>query len=499
MSTVWRSPASATASALVALSLAAAPATAASPPASEGHLEPTVGYLQASQNADGGFGDAVGEPSDPQVSAWAAIALAATGINPLDQRAASGQSAYGYLASQAGALALVPDFERELLVADAAGTGTHDFGGRDIAAALLADALPDGSYPYRAGETTPDVNDTSFAILALSPVDESAARRSAEWLVSAQNHDGSWPSTCPRTIARCREGGIDPPGEVDATAAAVEALNAAGLHGTGAQGQALAWLRGAQLTEGGLPEYPAEPEANTASTAWAAQALWAAAISPEGWHAPDGDPLSYMASMQQPDGSIAWRAGQSSEPVWMTAYVVPAFAGRPLPIVGVPRQAPPQSGPQPTASEPVLAESQATTAAPGAPGRSTGVTRAAGVRSGGGGAGAPLFSRPLPQSGGRTPGAPRRAAARPGGTGGHALTASGATTRAVRAGPAPARRIVNGLLLGTGGPASPGLAGAVASASGSNGARAAVAVLVLAVLLFALGAVVESHRRDAVL
>jgi hypothetical protein len=483
-----------------AVVLAAAPAAADPPPGAQGHLEPTVAYLEQSQNADGGFGDGAAQPSDPQVSAWVALALGATGVNPLDQRRGSGQSAFGYLASQSGELQLVPDFERALLVADAAGTGAHDFGGLDLVASLLADALPDGSFPYRAGEATPDVNDTSFAILALSPLPGEAAEqsvaRAAAWLLEAQNGDGSWPSTCPRTVAHCRQDGADPPGEIDATAAAVEALRAAGVHDPPAESRALAWLRAAQLIDGGLPEYPAEDEANVASTAWAAQALWAAGVSPEAWPAQGGDPLSYMASMQQADGSIAWRAGQISEPVWMTAYVVPAFAGRALPILDVPREAAP-SHPAPPPQQSLSAAPGATPPAPARPGAHRG--RSAGVAAGGGGAGAPLFRRPAPQSTGTTPGAPRRVVPQAG-----ERTATGRPATVVEQARAAgsgsgARRLVSGLLLGAAGRAAPGLAGAAARDPGRTGGAIAIVLGALGALLFVAGAVHERRRGEAVL
>ncbi len=39
-------------------------------------------YLLGAQNADGGFGGAPGQPSDPLDTAWAAMGLAAAGRNP---------------------------------------------------------------------------------------------------------------------------------------------------------------------------------------------------------------------------------------------------------------------------------------------------------------------------------------------------------------------------------------------------------------------------------
>jgi hypothetical protein len=167
------------------------------------------------------------------------------------------------------------------------------------------------------------------------------------------------------------------------TAAAVEALNAAGRHGSEAEEGAFAYLGDAQNPDGGFPELPGEPESNVASTAWAVQAIWSAGENPETWRTgaggPSEEPLDFMASLQQPDGHIRWRASSDLNGVWMTAYVAPAFAGQPLPPPAPPRSSRP--------SRPPSGEH--------------------GVIAGGGGEGAPLFSRPKPQSRGRTPGGAR--------------------------------------------------------------------------------------------
>jgi prenyltransferase beta subunit len=344
-------------------------------------LEGTVRFLQNAQNLDGGFGASSDTESNQDFSAWVAFALAADGINPQDQSKPGGVDAYTYLAVHA-ARALVKEvcepvvcttsFERELLVVDAAGTSQHDFGGIDLVGELLARGLPDGSFPFVPGGHG-EVNDTIFAILSLSPVLEPAAqnavKHATEWLITQQNADGSWSAQSSQTEA----------GEVDMTGAALQALSAAGLHGTSAQQRALKYLHEAQALDGGFPELPAEKESNAASTAWAVQGLWATGENPETWvKGPGREPLDYMESLQQPDGHIRFKASEELNGVWMTAYVAPAFAGQALPISAVPRAIE-----VPTASQ------------------------GPGVIAGGGGDGAPLFSRPQPQSKGSTPGGVR--------------------------------------------------------------------------------------------
>jgi prenyltransferase beta subunit len=397
---------------IVALSIyPACPALAAAPDASfQPNLERTVSYLQKVQNEDGGFGGEPGAKSDPDFSAWVALALAATGINPRDQTTArqhhaGGHSVYTYLTEHAGELSLTTDFERELLVVDAAGTSPYEFGGVNLVAKILQRQLPNGSFPHEAGSTDPGMNDTIFAILALSPIEEPvvqhAVQSAAEWVEAERDCDHGWPSTAHRIVAACPAGGSElagePESEVDMTGAAIEALNAAGRHQVAQEVEqtAFEYLKEAQDANGGFPEESGDPEPNVASTAWVVQAMWSAGINPETWLTHSGlateEPLGYMASMQQEDGHIRWETSTEANGVWMTAYVTPAFAGDPLPILAVPYENLPL---EPPAS--VESGNNGESPQPGS-----------GVISGGGGNGAPLFSRPQPQSKGQTPGGVR--------------------------------------------------------------------------------------------
>jgi hypothetical protein len=375
-------------------------------PTNEARLDSTVRYLQDSQLPDGGFGNAGEEPSQ-DFSAWVTFALAAAGINPQDQAQPGGVDAYSFLVEhfQRGVseelcapIVCTTMFERELLVVDASGTNPHDFAGIDLVGEILARELPDGSFSFVPGGNG-EVNDTVWAILALSPIDEpavqEAVQHAAKWLIGQQESDGSWSWQNKSS-----------PGEVDTTGAAIEALNAAGMHNTEAQEKAFTYLHEAQEPDGGFPEFPGEGEANVASTAWETQGIWSAGEDPETWVTHSGDeteePLGYMASLQQPDGHIRWKKSQEMNGVWMTAMVAPAFAGQALPIPPVPRTV--QSTPTPAISGSAIAPAPGTSE-PRQGGESS--QPGSGVIAGGGGNGAPLFSRPQPQSRGKTPGGVR--------------------------------------------------------------------------------------------
>ncbi|HTZ65137.1 MAG TPA: prenyltransferase/squalene oxidase repeat-containing protein [Solirubrobacteraceae bacterium] len=370
----------------------------------KGYLEGTVRFLQEAQNPDGGFGATVGGPSDPDISAWAAIGLAADGINPQQQAKPGGRSVYTYLTEHAGELKETTNFERALLVADAAGTSPHDFGGVDLVARIMERRLPEGEFAHEAGEqAVHGVNDTVFAILALSPVQEpavqAAVQKAAEWLIGAQSSkprqiEGSWNAVCLERLPAC-DGpeGEGLRGEIDMTGAAIQALNAAGVRESGAQGRALEFLRSAQSQDGGFPEFlpqePGEAPANAASTSWAVQALWSAGVSPETWHAQGGlNPLEFLTRLQHANGSIGYLPEEGEGSVWMTAYTAAAFGGQPLPIVDVPPPAPPapaSPAPSPLELAPARVSRPVTKSSHGT-----------GVIAGGGGRGARLFSRPRP-------------------------------------------------------------------------------------------------------
>jgi len=377
------------ASRAVAALLAATVAMAAAPAraATDAALDRSVAYLQEVQNTDGGFGGQRDATSDPMFSAWVAMALAAAGINPRDQARPGGTDVLSYLLAHADVLSLTTDYERALLAVVAAGTDPHDFAGIDLPARIAERQLPSGAFPHVAGSTAGGVNDTAFAVLALAGTGEAAyaapMSRALDWLTTVQNANGSWPSVAPGA-------GQD----ADVTGAVVQAFDAAARHGTPAQQRALTWLGSMQNDDGGFTAVTAGEASNTATTAWAAQGLWAEGIDPRSWHRSAGDPLTFMASMQQPDGRMLWKAGSDSYPVWMTAYAMPALAGRQLPIPTVPRAVRTPEAPAPAPATGLDS--------------GTGPTPSAGVTAGGGGNGAPLFSRPQPQSRGTATGGVRR-------------------------------------------------------------------------------------------
>jgi hypothetical protein len=391
---------------IAAAALGGASLALAATPRQGAVVDSTVRFLQESQRPSGGFANP-GETPDHPISSWVAMALGGAGINPQDQDRC-GVDAYTYLLDTyrsgfaeelAWPQVATTAFEREALMVDSAGTDPRAFAGYDLAAEILGRRRADGGFPYVEGGAKSESNDTIFAILALSPLHEPSVEamldEAAGWVVAAQDTDGGWYYS-----------GQSPFSEVDMTGAALEALVAGGPPSGEAARAAyegsivagLAYLRRAQLPDGGFPAVPGrEAESNVASTAWAVQGIWATGGNPESWLVGGREPLDYMESMQQPDGHIRWRASSDMNGIWMTSYVTPAFAGEALPIPAAARFSPAASHGEASACV------EGTTPEEG----QGPIADKTGVLDGGGGHGAPAFSRPKTQSRGKTPGGAR--------------------------------------------------------------------------------------------
>ena len=241
-------------------------------------LATPAGYVESQQRADGGFGDT-------QITAWATLGLAAAGSeNP---RAAA------YLA------------QREP-------TTTTDIA-LVAMARLVAGDRPDGLLArlrdHRPGKL---VNATIWTILALRQAGEPAPPTLVRALLAAQRPSGGWSwhsAAAP---------------DSNDTAAAIQALRAAGVGGRPID-RAVAFVRRHQNRDGGF-ELADRRGSDTQSTAWAIQALFAAG------RAPGAPAFRYLARMRRPDGSYRYSARYASTPLWVTAQVLPALAGKPFPL-----------------------------------------------------------------------------------------------------------------------------------------------------------------------
>ena len=307
--------ATAGAASLVVAVLIAAPAVLGGPraDASGGGSSAAVSWLRGAQNGDGGFGFGRGEASSPAMTGWAVLGLEAAGVNPLDVDRGDA-TPITYLGATVGQISTTGDIERTILLLHGAGLNPRRFQGRDLVSRLIARRGGDGSWAQQ-------VNPTAFGILALRAAGSNAGNsRSAAWLRGVQNGDGGWGFAAKSAS------------DADSTGAVLQALGASG-GGAGIQ-RGVSYLRGVQRSGGGFAL--SGGPVNSQSTAWAAQGLLAAGVSPSSVRS-GGTPLSYLGSVQARDGHYRYSSTSDQTPVWVTGQALLAVNNAAFPLNPVPR------------------------------------------------------------------------------------------------------------------------------------------------------------------
>ena len=290
--------------AVVLATIAVPSAHAAGAGTSVDAVAPSVAYLRAAQNSDGGWGAAKGQGSAQLQSGWVAMGLAASGR-------ACGTPAKRYLAGGAKRLTGSGDIERAILALEACGANPQD-----LPAKLRRKVRSDGSI---AGL----VNQTSFAIFALRAAGTTPTarviRKAASFIARQQNTDGGF-----NFGRRGAQSGIDD------TAAALQALATARRRGPIAK--AARFIARNQNPDGGFPLTPGGPS-NAQSTAWAVQAFIAAHKNPDRITSKGSrSPMAYLRSLVTSNGSVRYSRTSTQSPVWVTAQALTAFARKTFPI-----------------------------------------------------------------------------------------------------------------------------------------------------------------------
>jgi hypothetical protein len=241
-------------------------------------------FLHAHQSADGGFGESVGRPY-PQLTAWAALGLRA-------QLADTG-NALAYLVAHEGDVSKPTDVALVALAEAALGRDPQE----------LLSRLP--AKPAQ-------VNDAIWSVLAFRQSGRAARAADVAYVLHSQTRKGgfSWA----RRVA---------PDSND-TAAAIEALRAAGVRGAPVR-RALAFLRTFERRDGGF-ELQHGRGSDAQSTAWAIQAFVAVGAKPP------PSAFAYLRSLRRPDGSYRYSRAYVTTPVWVTGQVLAGLARKPFPL-----------------------------------------------------------------------------------------------------------------------------------------------------------------------
>jgi energy-coupling factor transport system substrate-specific component len=285
-----------------------------------------AGYLLAAQNPDGGFGPGPGTPSSQLFSGWAALGLAAAGVNPQDV-VRDGHSLLDYIRGGVASASDPGSVERTILVVHAAGLPPQSFGGRNLVSALEGSVRRDGS-------VSDQVNLTAFAVLALRAAGVEPAPGTLAWLVRQEDADGGFNFAT-------RGGSSD----VDDTGAALEALAGAGGRAVGhARARAIRFLRSQQDGDGGFPSQ-AGAGSNAQSTAFGVQGLLAAGVDPSSLRRRGSSPLDDLRGLIAGDGHVRYSSTADQTPIWVTAEALLALDAKPLPLAPAPRRVAPPVAP----------------------------------------------------------------------------------------------------------------------------------------------------------
>jgi hypothetical protein len=260
--------------------------------AATGPAAGSASFLAGRQSANGGFAEQ-GRVPDAPLTAWAALGLVAAGGHPAEREQAA--------AFLRGRMTDAPT--------DA------DLALRVVALAALGDTI-DESVLARLRRHRPDVlvNETIWTVIALRAAGEPAPPGLVQAILAGQAANGGFPWS---------KGGV---ADSNDTAAAIEALRASGVSaGSAPVRRALVALRTFQNRDGGFALTKGR-ESDAQSTAWAIQALLSAGQKPGNL------PFRYLSRLRRSDGSYRYSLRYGTTPVWVTAQVLPALAGRPFPF-----------------------------------------------------------------------------------------------------------------------------------------------------------------------
>lgn len=165
------------------------------------------------------------------------------------------------------------------------------------------------------------LNDDFWAVMALASVNQLANTDSTKnFILDHQNSDGGWSWSVSGTS------------DSNDTAAAMMALLDLGLNSSSTPiVNALAYLQTTQNSDGGLA-YDLGSSSDGASTAWVITALNKANISASSWQKDNNNPVTFLESLRQDNGSFLWMPSDGQGSTMVTTYALVALTGKFYPV-----------------------------------------------------------------------------------------------------------------------------------------------------------------------
>jgi hypothetical protein len=311
--------------ALVAAILLLVPAAASA--ARLAHVTRGLDYLHAKQSATGGF-------QDPFFTPWCVLAIRAARESVTSSAwTIDGKDPFTYMNSlnhpvvaASGTVSNVPSYySKTILAYVAAGKKDRIYSAGAPPTDLLQDLMryrhDDGHFSLSiSNPNAAAVNTTIWAMLAMraAGITDSRLSTAVEWLMGQQLDNGGFPSEPGRAA------------DVDDTAAAIQALLAGGVGvGEPAIQNGIGFLRSAQRSDGGFPNFISDGYSYAESTSWAIQAIRAVGQDPASWTKCDKTPLTALKALQPVPGSglFEHRTGRVATPLLTTPQAIVALSG----------------------------------------------------------------------------------------------------------------------------------------------------------------------------
>jgi len=165
------------------------------------------------------------------------------------------------------------------------------------------------------------LNDDFWAVLALASVGNLDSTDSVKnFILDNQNEDGGWSWSASGTS------------DSNDTAAAIMALLDLSDNSSSPEIiDALSYLQTTQNEDGGFA-YDSDSQSDGASTAWIIAALNKADIEADSWVKNEHNPISFLESLRQDNGSFLWMASDEQGSAMVTAYALLALSGASYPV-----------------------------------------------------------------------------------------------------------------------------------------------------------------------
>lgn len=276
-----------------------------------GDLDLALEWLESQLQDDGGFSNGFAPESDVGTTADAVLAFVDAGWDPQEVVSQSGISPLDFLREYANSTQDAgPGVAAKVAYAlNAAGFDPRTYGQRDLIG-LILDGYDPASGLFGLGPF-----DSALSILALIASGTDVPAGAIDGLLATRLDDGSFAFSYDPSLVT---------GDSNTTAIVLQALVAAGSEGE--IGATVEYFRSTQNEDGGWTyQKPSEfgEETDSNSTALVIQALRVAGEDLNEW----GEPLTVLASLQEPSGAFGYSASFGGDNILATLQAIPTLAG----------------------------------------------------------------------------------------------------------------------------------------------------------------------------